>query len=571
MRTALWFGSQDSPLFGRLHLPEGAGGRAGIVLCPPFGLEGACAARTYRILGDSLAAKGFVALGFDYEGTGDSAGSGDGPGRLRPWGRSLHEAVELLRSMGMRSVAVVGMRLGATLAAWSSEDLDLDALVLWDPCESGRAYLREQQALRAARLGDRVMASPEVSGNGASTARSDVEVLGAVYHQETVKELSQLKLASAPGHLARKVLVLTRSDRPLGRETEERLGDEKVEWAQATGQLELIGVPPGLAEVPRRTVRELTNWISRKLGSEAIPFAPPRRTSAAVDALHGEEVTEEIRTLGPHGLFGILTKPATIRSEVTVVMLNAGLIDHVGPARLWVHLARLWALSGIRTLRFDIGGLGDSPARPGQEDDIMYPPSFFDDLEDVTAELSPDDPRKVVLVGLCSGGYHAVEGGIALGARGVCAINPIIPRNPLNQPGRSLSPRPADPRRQAAATRKAWVKKLPAHDRLAALGDKMPGAVWWVFDRIGAELPPAKALGRLVERGVETLVVCGENEARVIRRGESAFLRRMERTGSFRLEMVPGIDHELFQRAARDRVEQLLTDHLTKRFTLLRT
>lgn len=570
MRTATWFGSQASPLFARLHVPADARARAGVVLCPPFGLESACAARTYRILGDALDAEGFAVLGFDYEGTGDSAGSGEGPGRLEAWSRSLREAVELLRVCGTPQVAVVGMRLGATLAAWNASELDLDALVLWDPCESGRAYLREQQALRAARLGGRPMSGPSENGD-AGSQQDHVEVLGAVYHRQTVNELSQLKLASAPGDLARKVLVLTRAERPLGRDSVERVSEAQAEWAEALGQVDLVGVPPGLAQVPRTTLEEVTTWISRSFERKTSLFTLPDRRRAVVEDGDGDAVSEEIRSLGPHGLFGILTSPAEPRSDVTVVMLNSGLIDHVGPARLWVHLARSWARSGLRTARVDLSGLGDSPARPGREDDVMYPPSFFDDLEEVATELCPEDPAAVVLVGLCSGGYHSIEGGIALGTRGVCAINPILPRNPLNQPGRSLGTGPADPRRQAAATRKAWVKKLPAHDRLAALGDKMPGVVWWVFDRIGAELPPAKALGRLVDRGVDSLVVCGENEARVICRGETGALRRMQRTGSFRLEVIPGIDHELFQRSARDRVEQMLTTHLTQRFVLAQT
>ena len=45
----------------------------------------------------------------------------------------------------------------------------------------------------------------------------------------------------------------------------------------------------------------------------------------------------------------------------TIFFLNAGVIDHVGPAGLWVRLARQWAEAGFRAIRFDLSGNGDSP------------------------------------------------------------------------------------------------------------------------------------------------------------------------------------------------------------------
>jgi len=64
-------------------------------------------------------------------------------------------------------------------------------------------------------------------------------------------------------------------------------------------------------------------------------------------------------------LFGILTEPEGAPLGPTVLLLNAGLIHHIGPARLWVSLARRFAAAGMRCLRFDLSGLGDSPVRPG--------------------------------------------------------------------------------------------------------------------------------------------------------------------------------------------------------------
>lgn len=571
--SALWFGPPDDPLFGRLHVPDGGSGRAAIVLCPPVGLESTCASHTYRVLGQRLEKEGFAVLRLDYQGTGDSSGSGSEPGRVGAWQGSVRAAVEFVRSCGARKVAAVGMRLGATVLATVAHECDLDSLVLWDPCDSGRSYLREQQALRSMHLGDQALAfasNAEAGSGQASPPGSDdprgIEVLGDLYAAKTVEELSQLSIEAAEGDLARRVLVLVRPERRARKSLTDRLSMAHVEWGEAIGQGELVDVQPGMARVPEDTVGAITSWLSSGIERERSEFSTPRRESAVIENRDGNEVVEEIVRLGPLRLFGILTHPPLRRSAVTVVILNSGIVDHVGPGRLSVHLARCCARAGLPALRVDLSGLGDSPVRPGQEEGVVFPPEFFDDLGDISRAVSPSDPSALVLVGLCSGAYHSVEGGIAIGAKGVCLINPILPRNPLDQPDRALSPRPPDPRRRATAARRPWVKRLPAHDRLVSLADQLPGPAWWLFDRIGVELPPARALARLVNMDVDTLVVCGEREARLIKRGEGAVLRRLRRTGRFRLEVVRGADHELFQRAARDAVEPMVTGHLAERF-----
>ena len=81
----------------------------------------------------------------------------------------------------------------------------------------------------------------------------------------------------------------------------------------------------------------------------------------------GEEIVEEVTCLGRNRLFGILARPTARPSGPTVVMLNSGKLDHLGPGRLWVHLARSWARVGVAVLRVDLSGLGDSPVQEGRE------------------------------------------------------------------------------------------------------------------------------------------------------------------------------------------------------------
>jgi alpha-beta hydrolase superfamily lysophospholipase len=61
-----------------------------------------------------------------------------------------------------------------------------------------------------------------------------------------------------------------------------------------------------------------------------------------------------------HRLAGILTEPAAPEPRAACVLINAGLVPKFGPYRLYVELARRLARDGIATLRFDLGGIGDS-------------------------------------------------------------------------------------------------------------------------------------------------------------------------------------------------------------------
>lgn len=59
-------------------------------------------------------------------------------------------------------------------------------------------------------------------------------------------------------------------------------------------------------------------------------------------------------------LFGILTEPEHAREDVAVVLLAAGVKGRVGPHRLYLQIAALFASLGFRVLRFDFYGIGDS-------------------------------------------------------------------------------------------------------------------------------------------------------------------------------------------------------------------
>ena len=61
-------------------------------------------------------------------------------------------------------------------------------------------------------------------------------------------------------------------------------------------------------------------------------------------------------------------------------------------------------------MRFDIRGLGDSPPREDEERNVLYLESTQQDLEDAVSRiLLEPDIKRVVLVGLCAGGYQGFQ------------------------------------------------------------------------------------------------------------------------------------------------------------------
>lgn len=141
--TAYFLPLGDERLFAFLHRPPGPC-RGGAVLCAPLAEEKLWSHRVFVSFARDLAARGFAVLRFDYRGEGDSD---------RPFERSdlrtrLEDTAaaidELKRQVPeLRQVTLVGLRLGATIAAAVAATRDdVERLVLWDPVTDGADYMQ---------------------------------------------------------------------------------------------------------------------------------------------------------------------------------------------------------------------------------------------------------------------------------------------------------------------------------------------------------------------------------------------------------------------------------------------
>lgn len=180
------------------------------MICNPWGAEHINAHRALRQLSRRLSGVGLHVLRFDYFGAGDSAGDmtqTDLPG----WENDIKSAIAELESItGSTRVRLIGLRLGATLAAQVAVSLDpgVNSLVLWDPVVDGRAYLDELYAASRVvptpdgQLVSRPLVSrPQDLGGGH-------EILGFPLTAGMARELTELNLVELTPDLLRRTLVV---------------------------------------------------------------------------------------------------------------------------------------------------------------------------------------------------------------------------------------------------------------------------------------------------------------------------------------------------------------------------
>jgi alpha-beta hydrolase superfamily lysophospholipase len=555
--SSTWFGPEDRPLAGWLHLPETGTARAGIVLCPSLGVEALVAQPAYLRLARRLETMGFAVLRFDYSATGDSSGSMEAGASIDQWVADVGFASDFIRSCGSERVGVVGLRVGATLAARSLVDHGgFDALAMWDPCATGRAFLREQQALKALTF----------NANSPYEEEEGLDLLSLWMPSSLAADLSALSLDSSQYPEGLKSLLVTRVNRPKSSQVLEWLECPGAEEIAAKGQEEFLDVAPGISVLPLDTIDQIAGWFDRIFDDQATAMTRHVTSEAVVahDA-EGKQIIEHLSNFGSAGLFGVVTEPAVDAGLPPVVLLNVGLLHHIGPGRLWVDVARAWAAEGSRVLRFDLGGIGESPAIPYRADGEEYPLEAVDDIIDAMRLVAPDDYENVILVGICSGAYHALETSIALSITGAAIINPILSFDPTE----IREGRPLDTRRNAVQPRHGivrWMRgsrtitriaqwsplwRVRESPRLAQIIDEWtPEFVWNLLDKTGIIRSGASVLEMIGSGGTSILLICGDREARTFRRAGKR-IDALISAEVLTFQVLPGLDHSLFSAKSR--------------------
>ena len=566
-RQPLYIGDGDDACFGWLHVDEAASPRdCCAVLCAPTGHEYTRAHRTLRHLADRLARDGVPALRFDYPGVGDSPGTDLDPARVDRWLENIRAAVAAAReATGRTRVCLVGVRLGASLAAMSTWDAPADLLVLWNPVLRGRTYVRELQAI--AMTAERV--AHEVDGA--------LESAGFVMSRETIEAVKHIDLLGREIKAAR-VLVVARDDVAADMALNEKLGAAGIENAyyRAPGWAGMMAEHQ-FTVVPDEALQHIVEWVGchsdsgrpREGGDPAgsPEGAPP---SVAFD-FDRSRITESACLFGEQRhLFGVLAQGRGGKDRPAIVMCNAGSVHHVGPNRIYVTLARHLASAGYDSLRFDLESLGDSVLRAPGRENYPYPHTATADARAAIELLKSQGYRRFIVLGLCSGAHTTFHTGLELHDD---PIEELILINPMSfywKEGNSLDTsrryEDAAAYKRSARDPSRWLKLLRGEVNMKRLleviiADARDKMRFREDPRLAGDLKKLQGLNRAV-----TLFIAEGDPGRdILMAGAPRTARRALKHGNMRVEMIPDADHTFSQFKPRSDLFGRLNAHLARR------
>jgi hypothetical protein len=252
----VYFG-QDSSLYGCYNLSADYEQAPAMLICQPTGHEYERCHRAMRQLAVQSAKNGMSAMRFDYYAAGDSAGDCEelSLSRMR---LDIQQAIKhCCDKTGVEQLTVVGLRLGATLAAQLAGTCsEIDSLVLYAPVFDGEMLLAEWQSdLHAFYVGFGHQLQQPGSG----------EVLGFPITENFQNELSRKFTPEKPGPALKRVLTLidkADSDSALLNGWVEMFKHQGIEvTVEVVENIAIWQREPMEAIVPIKTIRRIVKWI----------------------------------------------------------------------------------------------------------------------------------------------------------------------------------------------------------------------------------------------------------------------------------------------------------------------
>jgi alpha-beta hydrolase superfamily lysophospholipase len=370
---------------------------------------------------EALAATGVPVVRFDLPATGDSSGEPSMPGLVGGWVDSVGTAADWLRERsGCAAVVALALSAGGLLALKAAADGSaIDHFALWATQSSGAGFIRETTVfsrLEAARL-----APADRDESRGTVPAGAIMAGGYVFSAETLADLRALDSESLtlpePGR--RRALLLGR-----GRDPDARLRAAltkqgvTVTVSRGHGYEDLL-VEPQFSRLPAAAAQDVANFIASLTvdGPSAQPAdlthtGEPPASSAAVSLGDGLQVRETVLKIDHAGeaLVGTLSEAVDKRGPLAAVLIG-GTGHRMGPNRMWTELGRRWAQRGVPTLRVDIAGAGDAQTTLPSDTAPLYTLSdIVDQTRDVVDALRERTGcERILLVGLCAGGFWAVQ------------------------------------------------------------------------------------------------------------------------------------------------------------------
>lgn len=443
---SFYFPSGEQNLFGWLHAPAAPQAKVGVVICKPFGFEALCGHSSMRKFAEAAAGLGLPTLRFDYLGTGDSPEIDLRADQVDIWTRDIvAAAAELRRRTGVERICLVGIRLGALLAARAARDISgIAALFTIAPVVNGKRYVTELRTTRLASL----MGMPPVAAD--NRFGGDIEALnpglmeftGYSLSADSIAALTSIKLSAADAPPGAEWFIVDRADLPLAKDFNDGLISAGVSsrYVALPGFVDMCLVSPQYAVIPMNMVQALREFLQSLVGAAPLPVQQsPKiarskirgdgtaKLSLPGDAPDSNLVERPVAFGQDSQLFGVITEPAQGESSRrAVVFPNTGTDFHMGASRMYVTLARTWARRGYYVLRMDFSGIGDSGARAGRPDNDVFPDTALEEMR-AGIKLMRDryGIQELTLCGLCSGAYHSLRAAAAgLDVQRILMVNP---------------------------------------------------------------------------------------------------------------------------------------------------
>ena len=539
MRTAcsvdnFWLPTGDGATGACWFWPEGAVASTGVLVVPGIIHEQQTMAVGLVALAKELASNGVPTLMIDLAGTAQGTGRLDSPRTGQRWDDEVRSAVHHMRDAGLQHIVVLGVRLGALIAAHATVDEPVDAMVMWAPVLSGRRYVRELQIMQAS--------ATETTGE----ALAGITVAGFNVPPDLVNHLKTLDAGKLGGKPAGRICIVDSAERLaeldprhglLAEVPTSTLAAPETENWLFTAADQFPGPYRDIVEV-RRRIQTLAAEIDAEavLGDVELAQGPPLRPD--VSSLRSHEFDHDGVTIrethvrfgsnhggGPPRLAGIVSEPVG-PTDASAAYVG---ITSVGPGRLFVDLARGEAARGRVTLRFELGGFGTSTRRGGAPGSDFYHPTAAADIGDAIDHLVASGCPAVTVVGFCAGAWSAFELPPRPDLAGIIAVNAqLLVRTRLLH-------------------RRQWPGQSRWADQLARIAQHRE--VRRIVMKLEREHPlPSPAIrrvGRHAEAGTAVTLVFAEGDL-----GQVYFDRRAHRPGGLRapqrrpeVRVYPGLGH----------------------------
>lgn len=244
-----------------------------------------------------------------------------------------------------------------------------------------------------------------------------------------------------------------------------------------------------------------------------------------------------------------------------VILLNAGLLHHVGQNRLNVTLARRLARQGYRSFRFDFSGIGDSLPRQSSASVRERNTEEIGQAIDYLANSRGIDT--FVLIGLCTGADNAHRAAVADSRVAAVVMLDGYSYPTVNYFVRRFRKKLFRPSNWAnfVAGRLAWLR----HRRTASGRESAESVTYfWVLPR---KHQAEEDLKKLIAREVQMLqIFSGGNIAYNYAGQYRDSFRRIDFTDLLQVSYIAEADHTYSIRSDRERMMSIVQDWLVHRF-----